>query len=346
MNDRKQLLDISWKGILKVFLAGFAFYLIYLARDIVIWTIFALVISLLLNPVINFLRKFKIPRFLAAALVYLSIFGLLGIVVYMTAPIFVFEIKQFSQSLPQYFQQVNPYLKSLGIEIQQQLQAFTQDLTGRLQEISAGVLGALSFIFGGIFSTVFIIFTAFFISLEEGGIEKGLKLFFPKKYEDYASKVFRRCQVKISGWFGARILSSVFVGLSTFLVLLLFEVKYAFVLALLSGLLNFIPYLGALLAGVLLFLAIIVTSSLWKAVFGLSGFIIIQQIENYIITPLLTKRIIGLPPVIVLISLAVGGKVLGVLGAIFAIPMAGILYEFLKDFLNKRKDREEETEII
>ncbi len=341
MTNRRQLLDVSWETILKIFLAGLFFYLLYLARDIVIWAVFGLVISLLLNPAINLLKKLRIPRILAAILVYLSIFGVLGVIVYLTAPIFAFEIKQFSQSLPQYFEELNPYLESLGIEVQKQLQNLTLNLTDRLKEISAGVFSALSVIFGGILSTFFILFTAFFISLEEGGVERLLKLFFPKKYEDYALEVFRRCQIKVSGWFGARILSCTFVGVATFLVLLLFEIKYAFILALFVGILSFIPYLGALVAAVLLFLSVLVTSSWWKAVFGLIGFGIIQQIENYIITPILTKKFIGLPPVIVLIALAVGGKIFGVLGAIFAIPIAGILYEFLKDFLKKKKEKDQ-----
>ena len=81
-----------------------------------------------------------------------------------------------------------------------------------------------------------------------------------------------------------------------------------------------------------------------QAVFVILAFILIHQIEGNILTPLLTKRFIGLPPSLVLISLAIGGELWGIMGAILAVPLAGILYEFLRDFLKRRK--EEKTVIL
>ncbi|MFC1630258.1 AI-2E family transporter, partial [Patescibacteria group bacterium] len=63
-----------------------------------------------------------------------------------------------------------------------------------------------------------------------------------------------------------------------------------------------------------------------------------QQIENNILTPILTKKYVNIPPVLVLVSLVIGGKLLGFLGALLAIPLAGILFEFMKDFLKQRKE--------
>jgi predicted PurR-regulated permease PerM len=70
------------------------------------------------------------------------------------------------------------------------------------------------------------------------------------------------------------------------------------------------------------------------------AFTLIQQIENSILTPILTKKFVGLSPALVLLSLAIGGKLWGLLGAILAVPLAGILFEFLKDFLNKKREKE------
>ena len=104
----------------------------------------------------------------------------------------------------------------------------------------------------------------------------------------------------------------------------------------LAGSLNFIPVVGPILAGILIFL-IVSLDSIPRAIWALVAFILIQLIEGNILTPILTKKFIGLPPVLVLISLSIGGKLWGILGAILAIPLAGIIYEFLKDFLEKRK---------
>ena len=105
MNPRaEKVLDISWETILKIALAFFIFYIIYLVRDILVWFLFAIIISLIFDPAINFLQKLKIPRLLASIFIYVSIFGILGLLIYFTVPLFISEIQQFSQLFPQYFE--------------------------------------------------------------------------------------------------------------------------------------------------------------------------------------------------------------------------------------------------
>lgn len=338
------VLDISWETIFKISLVGFIFYSLWLVREIIIWIIFALMIALLLNPAIDFLRKLRVPRILGASFVYLSIFGFLGAVIYLSAPIFIYEMRQFLNSFPYYLSIIHPILKEVGIEALENTETFTQALISRLEQISVGIFNALAVFFGGISSAAFILITAFFISLEKRGIERFLILLFPKKYENYVLFLFRRCQKKVSGWFGSRILISLFVGGATFFVLWFFNIKYSFILSLIAGILNLIPYLGPGFTAILIFFLAGVSESWFKAVLVLIAFFLIQQIDGSILSPIFTKKFVGLPPALVLISLVIGAKIFGFLGAVFAIPLAGILYEFLSNFLEKQ--RREESKII
>ncbi len=77
-----QTLDISWWTIFKIALASLLFYIIYLVKDILIWFIFALIISVLFSPAITFLRKLRVPRVLAVIFIYVAIFGILGLVIF------------------------------------------------------------------------------------------------------------------------------------------------------------------------------------------------------------------------------------------------------------------------
>jgi predicted PurR-regulated permease PerM len=344
MNGNR-VLDISWGTILKVSLTFLIFYIIYLVREILVWFIFALIISVLFNPAINFLQKIKIPRVLSVIFVYVAIFGILGLVIYWTAPMFISEIQQFSQLFPQYFEKIAPPLRSLGIEAFESMESFTQALGAMLQKASSDILSALALFFGGIGSTIFILAIALFLSLEEGGVEKVIGLLSPKKYESYVLALWERSQTKVSGWFGARILTCLFVGIAVFITLYLFKVKYALSLALLAGVLDFIPILGPIIAGAVAFVFVALDSWL-KAVFVLIAFVLIQQIEGNILSPVLTKKFVGLPPVLVLLSLSIGAKLLGILGAVLAIPLAGILFEFLRDFLKKKKEEKEKTVVL
>ena len=333
----EQTLDISWKTIIKVFIAGFVFYILFLVRHILIWFCFALIISLLVEPVINFLRWLRLPKILAVVLVYLSIFGVLGLMIYLLAPVFIFEINQFSQNIPDYFEKLSPLFKDLGINIAQNFEDFTATLISGLQESSSSIIKAISVFFGGIASTILIFAFAFYISLEEKGIEKVLALLTPPQYESSIVAIFEKSQFKVSGWFGARILACLFVGIVSFIVFFLLGVKYAFTLALISGVLTFIPLIGPLITAILAFLFVGVSNSWLLAVYIVIALTIIQEIENKIITPILMKKFLDLPPILVLMSLLVGGTIFGFLGMIFIVPIFGIIYEFLKEFLEKKR---------
>jgi len=340
----EQTLDISWKTIAKVFAAIFIFYIAYLIKDVALWFFFALVISVLLEPAVNFLRRLRVPKIMAIILVYLSIFGFLSFLIYLIAPIFLFELKQFSQQIPDYFQKINPVLRQWGVDIAYSFNDFTGILVNRLEQGSRGVVNAIAAFFGGIVSALFILTLAFFLSIEEKGVEKVLVLLTPKKYEKKIINLFGRAQKKVSDWFGARVLACFFVGLASFIIFYIFDVKYALLLALLSGILNFVPYVGPWITGALLLLFVSVSSSWVIVLYVLIAFAVIQGIEGSILTPLLMKKMINLPPALVLTALLVGSQMFGFLGVVFAVPVFGIVYEFLKEFLEKRKAESAQSE--
>jgi predicted PurR-regulated permease PerM len=336
--EQQKILDISWATIFKIFTAIVVFYIFYSVRSILIWIIFALVISVLFNPAINFLQRRRIPRVIGAIAVYIGFFGFLSLVVYLIVPFFSNEIRLFIDTLPQYFERITPSLRGLGIYALEDTKSMLNLFGESLEKSAANIFTVLFTIFGGVFSGIFVITTAFFLSIEDKMIERGLILSFPKKYETEALRIWTRCQKKVAGWFGARIIACAFVGVASYIVLLVFNVQYPLSLALLSAVLNFIPYVGPFITGIILFL-IILPANFMRALFVLISFILIQQVEGSILSPILMKKIIGLPPSLVLISLVIGGTLWGILGAILVIPLAGILFEFLREFLKKKKER-------
>lgn len=342
MNDQGRLLDISWGTILKIAVAGLVIYIMFLTRDIMVWVLFGLIISILFDPAVDFLQKRRIPRALAVISVYSSVFGALALMIWSMAPLFVNEIQRFSQLFPQYFETLSPILQGLGIAAFSDVQTFFDALSFGVESIASSIFSAFFVVFGGIFSTIFVLSISIFLSIEEKSIEKTITLLFPKKYEVFALDLWTRSQRKVSGWFASRLITSIFVGVATYLTLFLFNVQYPFSLGLLATILNFIPIIGPLVTGLLLFIIVALDSTL-KAIFILIAFTLIQQIEGNILTPLLTKRFLGIPPALVLIALAVGMQLWGIMGAILAIPLAGIIFEFLRDFLKKRKEENDKT---
>jgi len=335
----EKVLDLSWDTIFKIALSILLFYFFLQIKDVVIWFVFAIIISILFNPSIDFLKKIKIPRAVGASIIYILAFGTLSLTFYSVIASLVSELEQFSQVVPSYLKEISPLLRDFGIEAFDSIENFINTIKGSLSELTTAVFNASFAFFGGIFTTLFVVTMAFFLSLEEKIIDRAVFLIFPKRYEKYALSLWKRSQKQVSGWFLSRILSCIFVGSATYISALILGIRYPLSFGLVAGIFNFIPYIGPLVSSVFFFL-VTVMDGFGKAIFIVIIFTIIGLIENGILNPVLSKKFIGLSPVIVILSLSIGGILWGVLGAFLAVPLAGITFQFVKEFLEKKKQEE------
>lgn len=322
-------------------------YILFMVKDIIVWLMFALVLSILFNYAIDGLEKKRVPRILSAVVLYLGIFALLGFFVYKTTPILINEFDDLVSNFPQYLDKVIPVLDKLGIDLNiekaQGADAVIQTLQNSLGVASTSVIDALFVIFGGATSTILVLAMAFFISIEGKFIERLLANFCPAKNKEYAFELWKKAKKKVSGWFITRLIGVLFVGSGSYLVLSILNVKYAFLLSLMAGVFDLVPIIGPVVAGIAMFF-MVALNSLLQAAFAGGAFIIIQQLEGNVLFPLLFRRFVGISSVLVLVALAVGAKLWGIAGAILAIPLAAVVHEILKDYL--RKVRKEETQAV
>jgi len=338
--NKEQVLDISWDTIFKIVVTIFFFYFIIQVKSILILFAFALIISMLFNPAIKFLEDFKIPKVFSVSIVYSSLFIFIGIVFYFILVALATEVESFAQVLPIYFQQFSPYLQDIGIYAFEDIISFFEDAKNSIAQLTSAIFNASFAFFGGVFTTFLVMTMAFFLSLEDKIVDRAVVLIFPKKYEKYVCSLWKKSQQQVSGWFLSRILSCIIVGLITIISALILGVKYPFSLGLIGGLFNFIPYVGPVIAGLFMF-SITAIDSLTKAIFIVIVYGIAQLIENSILDPILSKKFVGLSPVVVILAITIGETLWGFLGALLAIPLAGIVFEFLKDFLDKKKREED-----
>ena len=338
--EQPRILDISWATIIRIIAALAFLYFVYLVKDLLVWFLFALVISVLFNPAVNFLQKLKLPRVLAAIIVYVGIFALLGFLIFKMAPLLFLELKEFSVRFPEYFNKASPFLRGLNIKALESFDTFIDTIENTLYNASTNIFTAVGSIFGGVSASITIFALAFFLSLEEKGVERTLYLVTPRRHKDKVLKVWTKTQKKVSLWFATRILGMIFVGVSTAIACYALNVKYAAFFGLFAGLSDIIVTIGPLLSGGIIAI-IIALNSLPKALFFVVIFIIIQEIEGHILLPVLTKKFLRLPPSLVLISILVGSRLWGVLGAILAIPLVGMIFEITKGLLEKRSQETE-----
>lgn len=336
--DNQDVLDISWGTIFKISAAVIGFFFLYQIADMLILFVFALIISILASPGVRFFKKMGLPKAAAVGIVYFSFLMLVSFFLYLAIPAFSDEVREFSRLMPEYFETVSPFLEDLGMQAFESVEGFLDSLHQSSEMIAANAINALIAFFGGVFTTIFIITMAVFLSLEDSPIEKTIQLIFSEKEKNQALVVWRKAKRQVTSWFFVRVLACIFVGITSYVAFYLFNVEYALLFAVMAGLFNFVPYIGPIIAGGLFFVVILLDSA-WKALFALIAFSIIQTLESSVLTPVLSKKYMGLSPVLVLIALVVGGALWGFLGALLAIPLLGILFEFFKEFIERRKKR-------
>jgi predicted PurR-regulated permease PerM len=325
--------EISWDAIFKIAFSILLFYFLFQIHQILIWILYAFVISILLEGPIHFLTKRKVSRNLATILVYFLSSALFIFLIYSSALPLLGEIQNFINLFPVYFEKISPSLKSLGLITFETFEQFTQSIQQWLLEASKNIISAIGAIFGGVFAAFSIFSLAIFISLEKNGVENIFKKISKGKWK-WILETWKDAKEKISLWFGVRILSCFFVGFATFVSLLALKINYPFSLSVVAGISNFIPILGPIFSGILIFIFALF-ESFFKAIFALILFILIQQIEGNILGPILAKKIIGMPPFLVLVSLLIGGKLLGIGGAILAVPLTGIVFKILQEIFRQ-----------
>jgi len=209
------------------------------------------------------------------------------------------------------------------------------DLITRFQGFASNssdsVINIMSSIFGGAFSFIIIVVLSFYLAVQEGGVEKFLRIITPNKNEAYVVDLWKRSQRKIGYWMQGQLLLSVLVGVSVYLGLMILGVKNALILAVFAGAFEIIPLFGPVIAAIPAIVTGFTGGGLTTGLLVLGLFVIIQQFENHLIYPLVVKKVIGVSPILVIIGVIVGAKLAGFLGIILSAPITSVLMEFLED---------------
>ena len=187
-------------------------------------------------------------------------------------------------------------------------------------------------IFGGVFSFILIVIFSFYFAVLETGVDDFLRIIVPKSHQEYTLGLWRRSQHKIGKWMQGQLLLGVIMGVLVFLGLTILHVPDALVLATIAGCFEIIPVFGPTLSAVP---AVAIAFSNLGVTMGIATiflYVIAQQFENYLIYPLVVTRVVGVPPLLVILALIVGGEFAGFLGIILSVPLAATLQEFVRDF--------------
>ena len=335
LSDRT-IIEISPKTMLWALLIGILVTLLFMVREIVGVLIFAIIISSALEPLLGYLEKKKIPRLLSLIGVYILFFVFFAALIYIVLPLMLDQLKNFGDNYPTYFGKIEEAAGTITFipGLSTNLHDLLNQLTGQIPSFTS-LISYASSIFGGIISFIVVLVVSFYLSLSRGALDGFLSSVMPPQFEAYVHGLWIRAQKKMGRWLQAQLLLSIFMFVVVGIGLWILGVEYAFLIAIIAGILEIVPFVGPIVAAGLAILLALSQSAIlgvWVLIF----FVAIQQLENHVLVPLLIKKLVGLNPVTIILAILVGAKLGGVLGMLLAVPLAAVVDEFFDD-LAKRK---------
>lgn len=297
---------------------------LYFIRDIILLVFVALLIMTILNPLVTKLSKFKIPKALSILVSYIVIFGLIGVALAGVIPPLIEQTTSFINGLPE-------YLENLGASSFVSQQVMSQFLV-RVGDLPAQVARVTISIFSNILGVLTVLFFAFYLLLSRDKLDDQLASFFGEKRSKEIAKLFDTLEEKLGGWARGELILMAMVGVSTYIGLRLLGIPFALPLAMLAGLLEIVPYIGPVIAAIP---AVIIGFGI-SPVIGLATAalaFLVQQLENYVLVPKVMEKSIGVSPIIILLSLAIGFKIAGIVGALISVPVVITLQVLAKEYL-------------
>ena len=333
--------NIATSAVLKVVGVLLALYFFFLIRDVILLLVVAMILASAITPLVEWLySRVRFPRALTVVMVYALFIAFVVLILVLLVPRLAGQLVELGGSIEIFragFQGEGSRLSELfnqfGLaESLRTLGASVAQLTSGLFEKSLGF-------FSSIFSVISVLVISFYLVVQQNAMRDFVKSLTPKTYHERINNVVDKVQHKLGNWLIGQISLMVVIFVMTFIGLSALGVENALVLALLAGLLEIVPYLGPFLAAVpAVILAVIQSPILAVAVIIL--YVVIQQLENYLLVPRIIGKSIGANPLVILIALLIGFRIAGVLGMLIAAPLVAVFTVVLEDYAGHRKQVE------
>jgi predicted PurR-regulated permease PerM len=329
-------------GALGVLVAYMLVQAITNARQVLILIVVALFLAVGLNPAVEALRRLGIARQWAVLLVFLGLVGFFVGFGFAIVPPLSEQISGFVHNLTSgngYIQQLqnNHRLQEWDQRYHLLEKAKTALQSKDLgQRAANGVLGVGQVVISGVFSTLTVLILTLYFLTSLPSITGFMYRLAPRSRRARVALLGDEILARIGGYVAGNLIISFIAGLLSYIFLLIADVPYALALALLVAITDLIPLVGATIGAVLV-TAVAFFSGLWIGIATVIFFAVYQQVENYIIQPRVMKRSVDVQPAVTIIAALIGGALLGMIGALLAIPAAAAVALILREVVMPRQ---------
>ena len=329
--------------VLIVVAVAISLYLIYQVRRPLLWLLIAIFLAAALSPPVNWLAR-RMRRGFAVTIVFVCLLGVPILLIALIVPTIINEGTRFADNVPQYARDVTNF-----VEDNRRLREINQDydITSRLEEEAAklpdrlgGAAGTLRDVGLGIVNSLFalitiLVLTAFLLANGRAWTDRALEMR-PQEQRERLRRSLDRMGAAVGGYVAGAMTIALIAGVATYIVLLILGVPFRAPLAVIAGLFSLIPLVGATIAAVLIGVVTLFENFPTATIVWAVWAIVYQQFENHVIQPQIQKRTVNVHPFITIVSVLFGATLLGILGALVAIPVAASIQILFREYVDWR----------
>ncbi len=325
--------------------------IVWTLRDFLLLIICSLVISNIVCNLCNQIQKgLKIPRPLSLLLVLTVISVIVFSIFILVLPPFIKEFNEILVDIPNGLSKINILINTnlnkfnnifYGKQSENVIDIFSlinnvvtipdaSTIAKAIQESFKNLINIAGNLGSGLLKLIFVLAVSLMISIEPKQYKENILLLIPKNYRNKFRNILEKCNTALANWSFSMVISSLSVGLLSLIVLSILDVKYVVSNALIAMVLNIIPNIGPVISGIFP-ISIALLDNFWKPLAVLGAYVIIQNIESYIIMPSIMKKKANLLPGLTLISQFGFTFIFGPLGLILSLPLAVVIQVLIKE---------------
>ncbi len=341
--------SISARTVVKILLVILSFYiaiqLIAATKTVWIWVAVSIFLALAMARPVNLLHKRKVPRSLAILIVYIGMFAAIFGVGLLVVPPIANQVQELAEDAPAYIEDLTEKNKRFAeyderYHISEKLTEQLEDLPNRLGDAAGALQDVTVTAFQRILAVVTILVLTFFLVKDGGRWWRAFLEMQPPKRAERMRYIGDDIYKAVGGYVTGNLVISVIAGFITWVTLELLNVPFAVPLAVMMAFLDLIPMIGATIGGVIIGIITAFVDFPTALIVWVIVLVVYQQIENHIVQPQIYKHAVDLHPLVVIIAILIGGMLLGVLGALLAIPAAAAIQLIIKDLWAHREESE------
>lgn len=315
---------------------------LYAIRDIIVLFLVVVAIVVALLPIIKSWER-RMPRVWAIVLLYaLLILGLVALFSIFLPPV-VSQVNDFLGFLDRQFMGGANGAASIFEQLRQTLSTLIRsDGQGLFSQLLTQFQGSLNVVYSGavnvfniLIAIITVFVTSFYLLVEEKGFYSFLGTFLPDPKLRKTKEVLDKISDKMGSWLRGQLLLMISVGILNGVALALIGVPYALLLGLWSGVMEFLPYVGPILGAIPGVFLAFATMGVTEGLIVIAAYFVVQLLENNFLVPKIMGKALGLSPVVIIFALLIGGKLLGFVGLLIAVPIAAVLSVFFEEWRNQ-----------